>query len=330
MPPTGKELYQRCITSIGKAHGATARVQERVADILTKSGSTSIFPSNGIFSYSSLEFTNKVKLSGEIGARTKVISNQEIENGGTLTTSYGTEAKVTCKPACPQSKLSSEQLASSQYNYPSPSPNPYAESQASNNNANMTISSGSINAKRELVLASAGTITIPAGTYNLCKISFSGEMTIKYTPPVKLYVDSPERKTGVPASNCSSGTGQVEMTNKIHWKAADLQIYVWGNPAVSPPTSSSTTFKFNGAVGGPLYAQIYAPYSAVSITNTLNMVGAMAGGWVKMTNQVEVTGEGGGSSSESSGAKTGAQFYATSYHVCPPTYSGEDAASGCY
>ncbi len=162
-------------------------------------------------------------------------------------------------------------------------------------------------------------------------------MTIKYTAGVKLYIDSPERKTGVPASNCSSGTGQVEMTNKIHWedgaatkKASDLQIFVWGNPSISPPTSSSTTFKFNGAVGGPLYAQIYAPYSAVSITNTLNMVGAMAGGWVKMTNNVEIVGEGGGESSGSGGSKTGIQFYATAYHICPPTYTGEEAASGCY
>jgi len=338
LPPSGKEVSQRCITSIGTARGETARVQERVADVYSTTP-TSIFPVNGIFSYSTLEFTNEMKLAGEIGARTTVLANKTIENSSELKVKYGTKAELkggpACASTCTQMQLTSPELAAAPYALPAQDPAPYASSQSANNNSSMTFTSGSINANREITSAS-GTITIPAGTYNLCLISISNEVTINYTPPIKLYLDSPNRTTGSPASNCPPGTGTFKMTNKVTWadlsaspKSTDLQIFVWGNPSITPPGSSSPKFEFNNAVGGPLYALIYAPYSSVQITNKMNMVGSIAGGWVKMSNKVEMIGEGGGSG-PGGGTTGGTTFWPTAYHVCPPSYSGSNPASGCY
>jgi Tfp pilus assembly protein PilX len=334
--PSGQTVKQRCVTAIGKANGVTARAQERIADLVPNA---TPFPVNGIWSYTTLEFTNEVtvgelELAGEIGSGKSVLFNKEIKNKGPIKILYGTTVSATCSATCTKIKLTEEQLSASPYALPAPDPEPYAKSQLSNDNSKIKFleSGGSINANREVSFSNKGTIEIPPGTYNLCSINLSGEQTIKYTPPIKLYIDSPERKTGSPESNCKAGTGFVKMTNKITWKdesaspkGSDLQFFVWGNPNATP-SKSSPVFEFNNAIGGPLYADIYAPYSAVSITNTLKMVGAIAAGWVKMTNKVEFTGEGGGGVENT---KLGVNFYPTAYHQCSPSYSG-NPSSGCY
>lgn len=329
-------VTQRCVTSVGTANGATARVQARVADAvtITTSGSTSVFPVNGVYSFTSLEFTNKIKVSGAIGARTKLESNQEIENPSALTAYYGESIKLNkCKIKCTETKLTGEQTGKAPYALPTQEAAPYSASVISNNNASLKFTNGEYNSAKREPVVKGGTLTIPEGTYNFCEINWNNELTVAYKGTVKIYVDSPNR-TG---SGCTGTNGTVQMTNKVNFvdenatkKAADLQIYVWGNPKVTPPGPGSPIFKFNNNIGGPMYAQIYAPYSAVEITNNIKLVGAIAAGWAKFTNEVEMTGESAGSGTESGTTTTTANsnFYTTAYHQCSSTYTS--ATTGCY
>src|SRR5579859_3804936 len=86
-------LNQRCITSIGTANGAKARVQARVADVVNVTPVANIFPVNGLFSYSDREITNKFTISGEIGAAGKVIASNPLNHSGELTVQYGEEVR---------------------------------------------------------------------------------------------------------------------------------------------------------------------------------------------------------------------------------------------
>ena len=330
-------VNQRCVTAIGTAYGAVARVQARVADTvaITTTSIANPFPVNGIYSWSSLELTGKVKLSGEVGARTKLESNQEVENTTPVTAVYGEKIKLKCKIACTEQKLSAEQTSKAPYALPTPETSAFAASAATNSNLTMTISTGSYEvAKREPVVKSnPGTVTLPSGTYNFCEINWSGKVTVNYKPPVKLYIDSPNR-TG---SGCPAGSGLVSITNEnsfndegVPKKASDLQIYVWGNPSVTPPGPSSPSFKINNKLGGPMYAQIYAPYSKFETNNELSLVGAIAAGWIKSNNSIEVKGESAGAGSEGTTITSVANsnFYVTAYHQCPSTYSSP--TTGCY
>ena len=176
---------------------------------------------------------------------------------------------------------------------------------------------------------------IPAGTYNFCSIYIKNTTTIEYTPPVTMYIDSPNR-TGS-ASTKENGyakneNGTVEFVNQVTWKdlaaspkASDLVAYAWGKP---PETGKTTApiFQFTNTVGGPMYATIYAPYSYVHLTNQGNIVGAIVGGTVEFTNSVEFTGELG----EGFEPQTGASFYPVAYHQCAPSYIETNPGSGCY
>lgn len=322
-------LNQRCITSIGTAGGSTARVQARVADLIVKP----LFPVNGLFSYSTITITNKFTASGELGARETVSDSNAITHAGELTVNYGKEVKlhnscaveaVTCK------QLTAEQLAAVPWALPKheeAQEAPYAASVLANNNAKMTVVEATYNAAtRELTSTHTNEVVLPSGTYNFCLISFTQGTTITYTPPVKLYLDSPYRK----GSACSSGTGWLSMTQNVTWKdeaatpkASDLEIFAWGNPEAGA-SEHDPIFSFSNNSGG-MYAKIYAPYSSFETTNNFEMTGSMVFGSVKANNQATVNGEGGGKAEQI----VGTNFYVTAYHQCPSSYSGSPA-SGCY
>jgi hypothetical protein len=338
-PPTGKELYQRCITSIGHAYGATVRTQERVADIVVKN----IFPTNGLFSYSSLILNNELEIAGEVGAREKIEIQHTVKNKNSeaVKVLYGTTATLNgnpkCSVSCTLEKLGAAELSTTPYTEPSQEETPFAESKTTNNNSGMTITGSSEwhggLAKRQLVTNGA-TITMPAGSYNLCELNMNGANTIKYAPGVKIYLDSPYR-TGSGGSGCENLTGILKASNSVTWEdssakpqSTDLQIFVWGNPAAKTEQEleHAPEFHLDSKVPGGFYAMIYAPYSAVEWTGDSQMVGAIVGGYVKMTNKVTIEGQGGGARNNISGTR----FYATAYHECPPTYSASSPAAGCY
>lgn len=333
--PSGRTLAQRCITAMGTANGTTERAQERVADLK----GAGIWPTDGIFSYGSLIFNNNIAFNGEIGARGELFFNNQVEGTPPVTLKYGekiTKNQGACKlgasksEACSEVKLTSAELAEAPYKLPEQSTAPFAESEISGSDKNITLSSGTINASRELTANAATTVKIPSGSYNLCYIFFNNTATIEYEPPVTVYLDSYNRKAPQ-ASNCpnNSKSGTVEMNNQVNWvdlgktpSASDLRFFAWGKPYET--NSSAPKLRFNNNVSGPFYGEIYAPYSNVEFVNQLTMVGSIVAGYEDFNNKIEFTGSLG--SGETSGS--GASFYPTAYHVCTPSTSY--SASGCY
>lgn len=322
--PNVRTVKQRCITSIGIAEDKVlARVQERVAHLVV------LFPSNGLFSYSTMKFThNELTLEGELGALGEIKVNNEIENSSPLTINYTTKPTVTCKAECKTSEIKAEALSVPPYLLPKQNPEPYAKSQETNNNANVKLEGAAkIEGVRVLSLGS-GTATFPAGTYNFCKITASGGV-VKYSKGVKIYVDSSNRKEGTPTSNCSAN-GEVHISGGLKWEdqattptSTDLEIYAWGSPETTLG-SGLTKFEITGGAPSVLYAMIYAPYSTFKPTGPVTIKGAVVAGWVEATQALTIVGEGGGSKG---GA---ASFYATAYHQCPPVYEEKKPAVGCY
>jgi Tfp pilus assembly protein PilX len=322
-----RSLSQRCVTSIGTAtNGVKARVQERIAAI--RGG---YFTVKGVFSLSEFLVNNKLIYNGELGALNNVTFNNPVEANPTIAVKYGNTmtGENKCSSGCTYSKLTAEELASERYKLPEPSAVPYAEAQLKNNNAKVTFTTGSINANRELTAGGAGTIKFPSGTYDLCYIGLNNPMTIEYTPPVTIYLDSAYRS----GSTCPAGntSGTINFNNEIKWvdlasskTPSDLRIEAWGKPKET--NGSAPPIKLNNNVNGSWYAEIYAPYSFVEVNNKLQMTGAIEAGDIKFNNEVEMTGATG------TGEEwlMGTSFYATAYHECSPSYTASTPAVGCY
>jgi Tfp pilus assembly protein PilX len=326
-PSSEATVTQRCITAIGTAKdGITARVQERVADIKE----AAIFPVNGMFSYGELKINNELKMNGGELATTNIINvNNKVESTLPVAAKYGVSAiKESNCPKCTFSKLTAAELAVAPWKLPEPSAKPYEEAEKANSNGSMTIvgGGGTLNAKRELSANGVVTIKLPAGTYDLCSVSLNNEAVIEYTPPVTIYVDDNYR-TG---STCATGTGGMNLNNKVNWldlattkNANDLRIFMWGKPK---EIGKAVELNFNNANGGPFYGEIYAPYVYINMNNTVNMVGSVVGGIINQNNKLELNAKRGAGEE----GLTGASFYPTAYHQCPPSYTGSNPAVGCY
>jgi len=320
--PTG--VVQRCITSIGTYAGVSRRVQERVV-----SGPAGLFPLSGIASYSDATFNNSVTISGNLGANGQLKLNQTptFTQPGDLY--WGTSLQATCTGNCtavhqsfPLPTESATSTACAAVTSPCEG---FATSVSTNNNANIT--GATVTGGRVLGDSGGGSITIPAGTYNLCGINQTGQENITYTPPVVIYIDSPYRS----GSGCGGGTGTVLSNNKTWFidtstpaKASDLQIFVWGNPGISPPSSSSPILSFNNVINGPMTADIYAPYSYLSINNDFNFAGSIAAGNVSINGKLTLA-----ASADTAGTSTFSE--PTAWATCPATpSSASDPDSGCY
>ena len=325
--PKGRTITQRCVTSIGEANGSAARVQERIVQIM------GVFPVSGIFSLSEILVNNELTFNGELGARGKINFNNPVKAiGSGLKVKYGESVtgESKCPSGCTYTKMSAAELAKEPYALPEPYPQPFeaAEASAATENAKITMTSGSINASREMTANNPTTIKFPSGTYDLCAIALNGTATIEYSPPVTLYLDSHYR-SGTTCPN-NSGSGSLQFNNAVTWvdlasvkSPSDLRMFAWGEPKET--NNHTPKFQLNNNVTGPWYAEIWAPYSYLEVNNSLTMDGAIQAGYVQLNNPVEfagITGQGEG--------QTGQTFYPSAFHQCPPTYSGTNPASGCY
>jgi hypothetical protein len=321
-----RTITQRCVTAVGIAEDKVqARVQERVANV--RGG---LFSVPGVFSLSEISVNNPLVYNGELGARIKVTFNNAVTANPKISVKYGTSVsgENKCPSGCTFTKLSAEELASSRYSLPEVSAAPFEAAQTSNNNASIAMTSGSINANRELNVNNATTIKIPSGTYDLCFIGLNNASTIEYTPPVTIYLDSVNRSGSTCPNNASSGT--INFNNPINWvdtattkAASDLRLIAWGKPKET--NNSAPVIKLNNNVTGPWYAEVFAPYSFVEVNNKIVLDGAIQAGDIKFNNEVEMVGLGG-----SDEWQTGTFFYPTAYHQCSPTYTESKPAIGCY
>jgi len=323
--PAGKTLTQRCITAIGEAShgGGTARVQERVANVL----GPGLFPVAGIFAETNFKVNNELKYSGEIGARGEVEFNNAVKNvGKEIKIKYGTKYKPH-EEGLEHTQFTKEELESERFKIPTQSASGFEASQTTNNNANITMTAGELNSHREIIAVNSTTITMPSGTYNICYLDLNNAAKILYTPPVTIYLDDYHRS----GSTCTSGStsGTIELNNAVEWldqastkSPADLRIYAWGNP---PETSNSAPrIHLNNAVSGPMYAMIYAPNSYFEVNNAFSMVGGLVAGSIYFNNAVTFVGE----LPANEAGTGGLSFYPTAYHQCSPSTS--PTAAGCY
>lgn len=322
---SGHTITQRCITAIGEANGITARAQERVANLK----GWGLFPVNGIFSFSNLTFINEVEYSGELGSdgNFEFVNNVNQKGGGPITVRYGgTYTSKKASACCTTEKISKEELESTRFKAPTQSASGYEAALKSNSDEKL-VPSGYYNAATHELTDTSKTLFFPKGVYYFCKIeATASEAKIEYEPGVEVYLDSKYRS----GSPCTT-EGTLTVGNKSNFadnaaspKGSDFKLFAWGRPPETSETKSPK-LKFTNTVTGPMYMEIYAPYSFVEFVNEVEMGGTILGGAVKFTNKVKFKGE---KSSGSSGSSGGLTFFPTAYHVCTP--SSEYSASGCY
>ena len=336
----GQDLNQYCITSVGTYDGVKRRVQERVVNSPT--GAT--FPYNGMVSLYGIDFNNAATITGDVVSNAGVINfnNNVTISHGTVTTgpsgSVTNTQHLTCTNNCSVSQ------SGTQITVPPTDPSPYSDSATTNNDAAInwgssgiyTASTRTVNATGS-VGSSSSPIIFPSGIYNFCEFHLNNTawLQVPAGASVKIYIDSPYR-TG---SGCAAGTGDFNINNTLSWTnltndPTNLQISAYGNPSgaaaafqanPSSPGQWQPDFEFNNSVNVPLVADIYAPNSWINLNNTVNMAGALVGGYIKANNSTTF----GGASGGASGGNPSDTFYPVAWHQCPSTWSGTDQAAGC-
>lgn len=331
----GQTVVQRCITGVGTYHGVTRRVQERVVDAPT--GAT--FPYSGLFSLSTITFTNVDTISGDVAANGNILfnNNDTVQNGNIYyvpPATAGPSSQLNCDP-------SNCHLVPKSSPFPAPTdnPTPYANAAVSNNDANVSwIDSAGhnfYNASTHVLKAvtTVGSATdpfvIPSGNYYFCEFDLVNTAYFQTLPGshVVIYIDSPSR----PGSTCGTSTGNLNLTNQVAFinhtgDPANLEFDAYGDPNATG--SQQPIFQFTNSLnpaGSPGLANFFAPYSQVIFTNTVNMAGAVVGGSIKLTNKATFSGSSGGAVN----GNPSDTYYPIAWHQCSSDVPSSDPASGC-
>lgn len=324
-PVNGTPVPQRCITSIGTAHGITRRVQARVAAYAANPW----FPVNGITALSSFTTSGTFSTTGDIGSNGNISQSGSPSDGGNVY--YVPPASASCGSCTRVSQAT-------RFSVPPPDASTYQATAASNGNAAIAWPSGVYTPSTRVVSASgtvgsaASPIVIPSGTYNFCRFQFSNTTYLTLAPGarVQIYIDSPYRA----GSGCPNGTGDINVTGQMSFNnpsgdPANLLIDVYGNPSVnaSPPSGSPTVIKFNNvlnASSSPFAAQLFAPNSSFTTTNTFSMVGPVTSYSFTSSNTSSF---GAGSAGAGSGGKP--TYFLAGWRQCSSAVTGPDPAAGC-
>jgi hypothetical protein len=140
-------------------------------------------------------------------------------------------------------------------------------------------------ATRSLALNNNATMTLSGNVYSFCNIELDNTAQLLIasrdpTTPLRIYVDTPEA--------CGDGMGSVRLRNNsgivnLNTDPRTLQLYIAGS--TTTPTSAS----FENSFDSSMIMVVYAPNSTISMTNHLDLVGAVAGKAVQMQNNTSLT-----------------------------------------
>lgn len=304
----GASVLQSCVTATGTANGVTTRVQERLA------GSPALFPINGILAVNGFSAGNNFTDVGDIG------SNGPISIGGgqssvTGHVKYLSSANPT-PPSCPGSGCTLVTL-------PSPLTVPasaasasaaYASAAASNLDGTIGFNGyDSITHTIDDTSNNASNYSLPAGTYYFCNLSFKNGASFTApatnTGPVVVYLDSSydgSACAGASPNGTISAKNNFTITNSTGIPSY-FQLYVYGQPGCTiscPPNLDQNNLTVTNA-------QIFAPYSSMTVKNNFTMTGDLVVGELSMSNNATFNYT---SASGGSGSRT--YYFPAAHQIC--------------
>ena len=199
-------------------------------------------------------------------------------------------------------------------------------------NQNSTIVSGYTASSRRENLGAGATITLcttgKVCAYNLCQLDLAAASTINIAAGsrVLMFIDSPARSSSCAGRNGSLTQDAGSAINNAG-SPANLQVYVWGNPGASSPTSNVGMM-----AGSGIHALIFAPNSTfnspsagAAITGAITAY-SIGGADVSLSFSFDNSAQ-----QPTTGQPTTGRFTPTagSWHECSASNPGGYPESGC-
>jgi hypothetical protein len=287
----GQQLVQREIVSTGLVNGVRRRV-----DVRTSAATTApLFPvGHAVVSLAAVSYGNTVTINGALGSNGDInLSNQATVCGN-----------ATPGPGEQVTTLNESHVCTGYSTQPATQPyvlDPVDQGQAPTQNSNARITSALAGTAggdscttcakvgwnpntRVLSLSSNATLTLGGNTYSFCRLDLanSAQLKVAVNAMVRIYIDSPEHCGG------TTGMGSVSLENNsgilnLNSDPTTLQVYMVGSPFIP------TTLTFANSFASTMLMAIYAPYSTVSLQNSVAITGAIAAASVPIQNDSSVT-----------------------------------------
>ena len=289
----GQILAQRRIVSSGTVNGVKRRVSQTIN---AATGAPMFAPGYAAVSLSGVDIGNSVRINGGLGSNGNIALRNTATVCGPATAGPGKTLSLfnsagVCNGFSTQAAQQDFQMQ----------PVDLADSATVNNNARISnavagtgmpadacTSCDKISwnaATRSLVLDNNSTLTLSGDVYSFCKLEMNNSSQLLISPrdpatPLKIYIDKPE--------TCGAGTGSVTLRNNtgivnLNSDPRTLQLYVAGS------TSTATSVSFENSFDSSMIMVVYAPDSTVSMTNHLDIVGAVAAKSFQMQNNTSLT-----------------------------------------
>ena len=186
-----------------------------------------------------------------------------------------------------------------------PATEPYSFSPVNQRSANTTNDNGRIGtldpwtspgniswnaSTRVLTMDGGSTLTLSGDIYSFCRIDLRNSATIRIAArsslqlPLRIYMDTPE-SCGAAATMGSVSLAQTSAFQNLNSSSASFLLALSGSP------SRATTVDLgNSSVGGAQTVMgIYAPFSTVNMSQSINIVGAVVAKQIQASHSVTVT-----------------------------------------
>jgi len=284
----GQVITERSIVSTGMVNGFLRRVFVRVA----APGGQPLFPkSYGVVSMNSVTVGNSVTVNGYLGSNGNITLQNTAKVNGDAHPGIG--KKVTLQQS--SSVTGSKTPATEPFSF-----SPVNQRAANTVNDNSRIgaldpwtSPGDISwnpTTRVLTMSKTSTLTLSGDIYSFCRIQLSGSATIRVAArsstqlPLRIYMDTPESCGG------AAGMGSVSLTQSSAFQNLNTASATFLLAASGSATKSTSIDLSNSAGPGVQTAMgIYAPFSTVNLSQSINLVGAVVAKQIQAGNTVTIT-----------------------------------------
>jgi hypothetical protein len=293
--PNGQALVQREVVSTGIVNG----VRRRLLSYITAATGEPIFPGGyaGV-SLSALSVGNNVDVSGGLGTNGSILLKNFAQVCGDATPGPGKAVTIqNSAQICGGYSVSSASTPFNlqpvdQGNAPTVNDNLRIGNPPAATSADPCTSCSDIAwnpATRVLNLRNNATLTLGGNVYSFCRLDLDNSSQLKVAArapgtSVRIYIDSPENCGG------GGGMGSVSVRNNaailnMNTDPTTLQLYVVGSATIA----TSVDFSNGVDVATGMVMAIYAPYSTVTLENSVSLIGAIAARSLVLQNNASLT-----------------------------------------
>jgi hypothetical protein len=291
----------RRIVATGTVSGAGGTLTRRVVQTVTAPQPSLLFYDYALLGQSAVTVTG----SAQVGSATSLgpirsnhnatvqLSSGGVQCGNVVYGPPGSGGSFTgAATGCPSGQTVSS--ASSAFPLPTLSP------PSSNNNtalasacAALTVGSCTFSSGNLALSGSpASSLTIPAGSYELCSITVGGGSTLVIgdtaATSVVLYVDPPGTNGCTPpSSGAVSIAGNAKLAGTTGISPSQFQLLVAG--VSGSPSAASTVVNVSGSSSLQTPMTLVAPYSSVTIGGSTSLLGAVLGDAVTASGNAVIT-----------------------------------------